>query len=119
MPAFWHWFVAAGTIIFVIWCVWLISWSAKQGPQNKGDEELVGHRVEEGTDYPAILITGAANDARTDPIHAVKFMAAVRAADDGVELQRPRRPGRGVCPQRTHAAVGDRPDQVVQHLDPV
>ncbi len=44
MPAFWHWFVAAGTILFIVWCVWLISWSAKQGPQNVGDEDLVGHK---------------------------------------------------------------------------
>jgi len=44
MPAFWHWFVAAGTILFIIWCVWLISWSAKQGPQNVADEDLVGHK---------------------------------------------------------------------------
>jgi cytochrome c oxidase cbb3-type subunit 3 len=44
MPAFWHWFVAAGTIVFIIWCVWLISWSAKQGPQNVADEDLVGHK---------------------------------------------------------------------------
>jgi len=44
MPAFWHWFVAAGTILFVIWCVWLISWSAKQGPQNISDDDLVGHK---------------------------------------------------------------------------
>jgi cytochrome c oxidase cbb3-type subunit 3 len=43
MPAFWAWFVAAGTIAFVIWCVWLISWAGKQGPQNKEDEDLVGH----------------------------------------------------------------------------
>jgi len=44
MPAFWHWFVAAGTIVFTIWCIWLISWSAKQGPQNIGDDDLVGHK---------------------------------------------------------------------------
>jgi cytochrome c oxidase cbb3-type subunit 3 len=44
MTAFMAWFVAAGTIVFIIWCVWLIGWSAKQGPQNKGDEELVGHK---------------------------------------------------------------------------
>ncbi len=44
MPAFWHWFVAAGTILFIIWCVWLVSWSAKQGPQGKADEALVGHK---------------------------------------------------------------------------
>ena len=43
MPAFWHWFVAVGTVLFVIWCTWLISWSAKQGPQNVADEEVVGH----------------------------------------------------------------------------
>ena len=44
MPAFWHWFVAAGTILFVIWCAWLISWSAKQGPQNVADDDVVGHK---------------------------------------------------------------------------
>ncbi|MDH3432959.1 MAG: cytochrome-c oxidase, cbb3-type subunit III [Gammaproteobacteria bacterium] len=44
MAAFWAWFVAAGTIAFVIWCVWLISWAGKQGPQNKQDEDLVGHK---------------------------------------------------------------------------
>ena len=44
MPAFWHWFVVAGTVLFVIWCIWLIGWSAKQGPQGKEDEDLVGHK---------------------------------------------------------------------------
>ncbi len=44
MPAFWAWFIAAGTIVFTIWCIWLVSWSAKQGPQDKKDEELVGHK---------------------------------------------------------------------------
>jgi cytochrome c oxidase cbb3-type subunit 3 len=44
MPAFWHWFVAAGTIVFVIWCIWLISWSSKQGPSNEADDDVVGHK---------------------------------------------------------------------------
>ena len=44
MAAFWAWFVAAGTIAFVIWCVWLIRWASKQGPQGKADEDLVGHK---------------------------------------------------------------------------
>lgn len=44
MAAFWHWFVAAGTILFVLWCAWLVRWSAKQGPQNVADEDLVGHK---------------------------------------------------------------------------
>jgi len=44
MPAFWQWFVAAGTIIFVLWCAWLIGWSAKQGPQDIADDQVVGHK---------------------------------------------------------------------------
>ena len=44
MPAFWHWFVAVGTVLFIIWSIWLISWSAKQGPQDKSDEDLTGHK---------------------------------------------------------------------------
>ena len=44
MPAFWHWYVVAGTVLFIIWCIWLVSWSAKQGPQGKADEDLVGHK---------------------------------------------------------------------------
>ncbi len=44
MPAFWHWFVAAGTIVFIIWCAWLVGWSAKQGPQNIADDEVVDHK---------------------------------------------------------------------------
>jgi len=44
MPAFWHWFVAAGTVLFVLWCAWLIGWSAKQGPQNVADDQVVGHK---------------------------------------------------------------------------
>jgi len=43
MPAFWHWFVAAGTILFVVWCVWLIRWAGRQGPQNVADDQVVGH----------------------------------------------------------------------------
>ena len=44
MTAFWAWFVAVLTIVFIVWCVWLIGWSAKQGPQNKSDDDLVGHK---------------------------------------------------------------------------
>jgi prolyl oligopeptidase len=39
------------------------------------------HRVREATDYPALLVTASVNDARTDPVHARKFAAAVRWAD--------------------------------------
>ena len=44
MPAFWHYYVAILTIVFVIWCAWLIGWSAKQGPQDVSDDDLVGHK---------------------------------------------------------------------------
>ena len=43
MTAFWHWVVAAGTITFVVACVWLIRWSSQQGPQDVADEDHVGH----------------------------------------------------------------------------
>ncbi len=39
------------------------------------------HRVVEGTDYPAVLVAGSENDARTDPLHARKFAAALMWAD--------------------------------------
>jgi prolyl oligopeptidase len=39
------------------------------------------HNVSKGADYPAILVVGSDNDARTDPAHARKFAAAVRWAD--------------------------------------
>lgn len=39
------------------------------------------HAVVDGTDYPAIFVVGSDNDARTDPVHAMKFAAAVRHAD--------------------------------------
>ena len=39
------------------------------------------HRVTEGTDYPAVLVTGSENDARVDPAHARKFAAALQWAD--------------------------------------
>ncbi|MCP4655639.1 MAG: S9 family peptidase [bacterium] len=39
------------------------------------------HRLTPGTDYPAMLIVGSVNDARTDPAHARKFAAAARWAD--------------------------------------
>ena len=44
MTTFWAWFVAIGTIAFIVWAIWIISWSAKQGPQGVKDEDLVGHK---------------------------------------------------------------------------
>ena len=44
MPAFWHWFVVSLTVIFIIWCIWLIGWSAKQGPKDVADDDVVGHK---------------------------------------------------------------------------
>jgi prolyl oligopeptidase PreP (S9A serine peptidase family) len=37
--------------------------------------------MKEGVDYPSMLIVGSKNDARTDPIHAVKFAAQARFSD--------------------------------------
>jgi len=44
MPAFWHAYVAIITLAFIVWCGWLVSWSAKQGPKDAADDELVGHK---------------------------------------------------------------------------
>ncbi|MEC8278900.1 MAG: prolyl oligopeptidase family serine peptidase, partial [Myxococcota bacterium] len=47
------------------------------------------HNATKGVDYPAILVTGSENDARTDPVHARKFMAAVRWADSDHGTEEP------------------------------
>ncbi len=39
------------------------------------------HRVVDGMRYPAMLIRGSENDARTDPLHARKMIARLQAAD--------------------------------------
>lgn len=39
------------------------------------------HRVKEGTAYPPLLMLAADHDDRVDPLHARKFVAAVRATD--------------------------------------
>lgn len=44
MPAFWHWFIVGGTVLFTLFCIWIVSWSAKQSPQNLSDDDLVGHK---------------------------------------------------------------------------
>ncbi len=62
-------------------------WSEEYG--NADDPEMFPyllayspyHNVKQGTDYPAVLVTGSENDARTNPAHARKFYAALRWAD--------------------------------------
>ncbi len=44
MSSFWQWFIAIGTVSFIVWCVWLVWWSGKQGPSDTADSELVGHK---------------------------------------------------------------------------
>jgi prolyl oligopeptidase len=41
------------------------------------------HRVEEGTDYPAVLFTVFDGDSRVDPLHARKLAAALQHATSG------------------------------------
>lgn len=43
------------------------------------------HRVEEGKDYPALLMLSADTDDRVDPMHARKFHAAIEHAASGGE----------------------------------
>ncbi|GBE29720.1 prolyl endopeptidase [bacterium BMS3Bbin04] len=45
------------------------------------------HNVIDETSYPAMIVTGSANDARVDPLHARKFVARLRQADpDGAPI---------------------------------
>lgn len=39
------------------------------------------HNVADGTEYPAILITGSENDARVHPLHTRKMVARLQEAD--------------------------------------
>jgi prolyl oligopeptidase len=41
------------------------------------------HRVKKGTSYPALLMLSADSDDRVDPMHARKFVAAIRWAQRG------------------------------------
>lgn len=41
------------------------------------------HRVKDGVDYPAVLITTADTDTRVDPLHARKMVARLQAASAG------------------------------------
>lgn len=47
------------------------------------------HNVNKGVDYPAVLVTGSANDARTAPVHAQKMAAAIRWADQDYGQKQP------------------------------
>jgi len=41
------------------------------------------HNIDDGTDYPPILLSTGANDPRVDPYHSRKFAARLQAAQDG------------------------------------
>jgi prolyl oligopeptidase len=38
------------------------------------------HRVRDGADYPAVLVTVFSNDSRVDPLHGYKMCAALQHA---------------------------------------
>ena len=43
MPAFWTWFIIILTVAFIAGCIWLISWSARQSPEDLADDAKMGH----------------------------------------------------------------------------
>lgn len=43
------------------------------------------HNVKKGIEYPATIITGGENDARVNPLHARKMVAALQDANEGKE----------------------------------
>ncbi|MGA5193009.1 prolyl oligopeptidase family serine peptidase [Streptomyces exfoliatus] len=65
------------------------SWTPEYGSARDPDQlrTLLGyspyHRVTPGTAYPAVLLTAADGDTRTDPLHARKMCAALQHATSG------------------------------------
>jgi prolyl oligopeptidase len=56
------------------------------------------HRVRQGVEYPAVLVTTAESDTRVDPLHARKFVAALQRAtssDRPILLRIERKAGHG------------------------
>ncbi|MEW6153764.1 MAG: prolyl oligopeptidase family serine peptidase [Actinomycetota bacterium] len=53
------------------------------------------HRVVDGLDYPALLVTTAESDSRVDPLHARKFTARMQQAGADVLLRVEARAGHG------------------------
>ncbi|MEU8384518.1 prolyl oligopeptidase family serine peptidase, partial [Streptosporangium sp. NPDC048865] len=65
--------------------VWRSEYGSADDPEQLG--WLLGyspyHRVAEGADYPATLLTTFGGDSRVDPMHARKMCAALQAATSG------------------------------------
>lgn len=70
------------------------------------------HRIEDGTEYPALLMLSADSDDRVDPMHARKFTAAIQAASVSGEpaiMRIERKAG--------HGGAGTRNKAVAQQVD--
>ncbi len=44
MPAFWNWYVIILTVLFIFGCLWLITWSTQQSPDDVAEDETLGHK---------------------------------------------------------------------------
>ena len=44
MPAFWNWFVIIVTCLFILGCLWLITWSTRQSPDDVAENETLDHK---------------------------------------------------------------------------
>lgn len=79
---------------------WVTEYGDPENPDDFGYLHAYSpyHRVEEGTEYPALLMLSADSDDRVDPMHARKFTAAVQHAttsDHPVLLRIERNAGHG------------------------
>ncbi|MEX1363744.1 MAG: prolyl oligopeptidase family serine peptidase, partial [Nannocystaceae bacterium] len=97
--------------------------SGKTWVPEYGDPEVAGdfsflrayspyHRIEDGTEYPALLMLSADSDDRVDPMHARKFTAAIQAASVSGEpaiMRIERKAG--------HGGAGTRNKAVAQQVD--
>ncbi|MEM9454308.1 MAG: prolyl oligopeptidase family serine peptidase [Myxococcota bacterium] len=70
------------------------------------------HRVQDGVDYPAMLMLSADSDDRVDPMHARKFTAAIQAASRSGEPAIMR-----IEQKAGHGGAGNRKKAVAQQVD--
>lgn len=44
MSAFWNWYVIILTVLFIFGCLWLITWSTRQSPDDVAENETLDHK---------------------------------------------------------------------------
>ena len=87
--------------LFLIARLWIPEYGSSEDPEQFKfiHEYSPYHHVEEGVDYPPVLLLASASDSRVDPMHARKMTARLQAAtasDNPILLRIESKAGHGV-----------------------